>query len=183
MRRISGAVRALTACAALLAAAGCTSREAVAARMVSRERAPDDFAMAVTVSAPSGSAAGLPRGQRPARYILEADGSLRVATGLGATTGTFPPVTVVLRDAQRQRVWSLVREAGFFDRLPAARTAAGGPDLAEWTTPRPEDPREPVATIAVQFDRERDAYRLVLSEEPAAAALIDELAAMAWVRE
>src|SRR5438105_14278814 len=90
-------VWAIVGVLAMLPGEGCSSpprvmdaRGEAARAAVPRER-PADFTLAATVLSPgSVDAKKLPRSLRPGRYIVEADGVLRAATGPGATTTTYP---------------------------------------------------------------------------------------------
>ncbi len=165
----------------------CSSRQAVADQLSTQDRPPDDFAMAMTVLAPAKGtmrADAFPRGQRPARYLLGADGSLAVAQGLGASTRDFPPVVRVLRDAQRQEIWAMVKDAGLLraDAPGRQRGSETGGDAIDPFKAGVENPDRPIALLAIQYGRERDYFRIGLPESPKVEALADRLAALAWVR-
>src|SRR5437868_1660258 len=105
-------IRAALILASVLACApACSShRQEVADQLTPQASPPADFALALTILAPSKTRADkLPRGQRPARYLLAADGALRASQGMGASTLDFPPVVRNLRDAQRQEIWAMVK--------------------------------------------------------------------------
>lgn len=79
---------------------------------------PPDFWLAITVLRAPAETAGraaayqkLPVGIRPARYIIEADGILRAATGSGANVNTFPDQTRQLDDAQIASLWTTLRDS------------------------------------------------------------------------
>lgn len=165
----------------------CSSRQAVADRLATQEAPPADFALALTVLTPSRDAIRpdrLPRGQRPARYLLGADGSLAVSQGLGASTRDFPPVVRVLREAQRQEIWTMVKDAGLLkpDAPGRQRGSETGGDAVDPFKRGVEDPDRPLALLAIQYDRERDYFRIGLPEEPKLEAIADKLAAYAWIR-
>lgn len=167
--------------------AGCSSRQQVADTVSKQDRPPEDFALALTVLAPSKKALRsdtLPRGQRPARYLLAADGSLRVSQGVGASTRDFPPVVRVLRDAQRQEIWAMIKDAGLLkaDAPGRQRGSETGGDAVDPFKIGVEDPDRPIALLAIQYSRERDYFRVGMPEEPKLEALADRLAALAWIR-
>lgn len=205
---------AIASCALLASFPACTSRSEVAQRAAEAPEVPTDFSLAITVIAPPRGAvqpATLPRGLRPARYILEADGTLRVALGAGATRATYPPPTRIINDARRAEVWSRSKALGLLDPDSAFRTSqseAGGdpvPPLTRIiaaqnnlssntppTTPpntpadaRPAAPKtaSPVALIAISYRGQRDFFSIPFDQLPALSELTDLLAAYAWVRE
>ena len=142
---------------------------------------PDDFAVAATVFADlerSGEDE-VPRFLRSGRYVLQPDGVLRVSVGAGVSTSRLPPPLRRLIPAQVEQLWTIVRRRGYLDG--DLTTRIGNPELAG-----PETGRT-VAVVWVSGAGEQRAYRFEL--EPAglaaneAAALIDELARLAWLPE
>jgi hypothetical protein len=175
------------AVASTLAPAGCSSRQEVADRLSTQDRPPEDFALALTVLTPAKQALRpdqLPRGQRPARYLMGANGALAVSQGIGASTRDFPPVVRVLRDAQRQEIWAMIKDAGLLrsDAPGRQRGSETGGDAVDPFKFGVENPDRPIALLAIQFGRERDYFRIGLPEEPKVEALADRLAALAWIR-
>lgn len=74
------------------------------------EARPADLVLGLTVYGPD---SGVRRGgQRPARYLVEPDGSLRAAVGGGAVESVHPPIARRLTDAERDELWAMVRAAG-----------------------------------------------------------------------
>lgn len=204
------ALAALWAAMALGSLSACTSRAEVAQRAAQAESVPPDFSLAITVIAPARGAvqpATLPRGLRPARYILEPDGTLRVALGAGATRATYPFPTRIISDAGRAEIWSRSKTLGLLDvdsPFRASQSEAGGdpvPPLARIvaaqnippsnTPPNttadaaPAAPKtpSPVALVAISYRGQRDFFSIPFDQSPALGELTDLLAAYAWVRE
>lgn len=105
---------ALLSAAASAVAGGCASQSKPSPSAVQGVDYPQDFALSVTVITPGretdSSGRDLSFGQdladRPGRYIVEADGLLRAATGAGATTRVYPPRTKYLSDRQMADLWN-----------------------------------------------------------------------------
>jgi hypothetical protein len=186
----------LTTAAILVSAPGCASRESRIAEAAKAPAAPADFALAITVVTPIKSATQpqtLPRAQRPARYILEPDGTLRIALGGGSTSTTYPPPTRLLSDARREDVWNLVKAAGLLEPEVPGRlrgtdtsvplgTQTGGEPIS-MLDPTAAAPKTPTALIVLSANGVRDFYRIAFDESPNLATLTDRLAAYGWVRE
>lgn len=142
------------------------------------DKPPADFALSVTVFAPSMRVAGEPEPKRdpattPARYILEPDGTLRAAVGPGATPETFPPIVRRVSDGQRQRLWWLTLDTAAHDPGPDAKVAS--PE-----TYRPEG-TDPEALITVSWLGGWSAAAKPLGDGSTGRALTAELARLAWV--
>ncbi len=83
---------------------------------------PPDFGLSVTVVGPDRSDAWLaltadqrkdvPESSLSARFIVEADGTLRTATGPGATDELYPGQTRTLVRSQMLELWRTVRNHG-----------------------------------------------------------------------
>lgn len=157
----------LGAIAAFLAACGAT-RHPVSG-------VPGDFGLAITVLA-SRDEPGLARAQRPAQYILEPDGTLRVAVGAGVDPGTFPPRTRRLDPRQVERLWTLVESAGL--AADAAGTTVSGAGPGPSSVPSPPDGW---AYVDVAASGQRHQRAIQLESNPAAQGVIDELASLAWI--
>lgn len=134
---------------------------------------PGDFALGVTVLG-STEASPLPRNQRPAQYLVEADGVFRVAVGAGVDPSTYPPRIRRLSTRQVERLWSLVDAAG----LSAPEHAGRLENVANF---RPS-PREGWALFDVTAKGHRQAIAVRVDADEAAARVIDELAGLAWIR-
>lgn len=134
---------------------------------------PGDLALGVTVLG-SREAVGLPRAQRPAQYILETDGSLRVAVGAGVEPSTYPARVRRLTPRQVAHLWALVT-AGQFN----------SPDhpghLDDISAFRP-NPRDGWALIDITANAKRQIVALRPADDPAGARVVDELAGLAWIR-
>ncbi|MEZ6233937.1 MAG: hypothetical protein R3B68_07085 [Phycisphaerales bacterium] len=137
---------------------------------------PGDFGLAITVLA-TRDEPGLPRPQRPAQYILEPDGTLRVAVGAGVDPGTFPPRTRRLDPRQVERLWTLVESAGL--AADAAGTPVSGAGPGPSAVPSPPDGW---AYVDVAASGQRHQRAIQLESNPAAQGVIDELASLAWIR-
>lgn len=70
------------------------------------DRRPSDFTLGVVVM---GTDESDPTSRKPARYIIEPDGSFRASVGSGSSTSTYPPFTRRLEPDQLDQVWDLVR--------------------------------------------------------------------------
>ncbi len=138
-----------------------------------RTGTPGDFALGVTVLG-TREAPRQPRSQRPAQYILEADGVLRVAIGAGVDPATFPPRVRRLSARQTDRLWTLAQAGNFTSPDHPAR-------LSDITSFRPT-PREGWAILDISANAQRQALAVRVEEDAAATQLIDELAALAWIR-
>ena len=137
---------------------------------------PGDFGLAVTVLA-SRDEPDRPRSQRPAQYILEPDGTLRVAVGAGVDPGTFPPRTRRLDPRQVERLWLLVESAGLAGDAAETPGSDDGPSPA--AVPSPPDGW---AYVDVAASGQRHQRAIQLGSNPAAQGVIDELASLAWIR-
>jgi hypothetical protein len=147
-----------------------------------REDPAPDFSLSVTVFNPTATgdaAAALPRPHRPARYIVLPDAILRASVGTGSWTGTFPPETRQLSEAQYRDLWRLTRNSGLLDPDSTARIPTSDRYL----------PREgrPVAVLDVTTGGRRVSSRVNLDatspEAGATETVIDRLAELAWIRE
>jgi hypothetical protein len=139
--------------------------------------APPDFSIAVTVLPGDAPSDSIPRALRPARYLVEPDGVLRVSTQPASRAWSYPPATRQLTGREMDRLWRLVGPAGLLDpATPARLTRAEGADA-----PGPVA----VAIIFAQFAGRREAYRTVLARADAqqvlAERLVDHLADLAWI--
>lgn len=121
----------------------------------------------------------LPRSLRPARYIVEADGVLRVSIGAGASTTTFPSQTRQLTPRQLDALWRQLRATNLLAQGNAARIE--GPEEAK------RAPDRTTALIYASFDGRRVQLRLLLDrgsdDAVAAERLVDRLAELAWIRD
>lgn len=162
---------------------------------------PRDFELAVTVLSPPVAKAGvdeeelmdeagqfgppppsgprLPRSLRPARYIVEADGVLRVAEGEGAKTTTFPLETRQLSSRQFDALWRQLRQTNLL--------ASGNPARIDAPEDAVRSPDRTVALIYTSYESQRVTLRVLLdrrSEDAIAAErLVDRLAELAWIRD
>ena len=189
--RLTPVLAAVAATVAALLTTGCA-----APGRIDAQTPPDDFVLGVTVYAqPSESPiAGrvdpsLPRGLQPGRYVIEADGVLRAATGPAADPSVFPPRTRQLSAAQMDEVWRLTRDAGVFaaaslasepsDQSASLSVAVGSPVLYE---PPPE---HVTALIEAFAAGERGTRAFILDGDSPSAhgagALTDYLADLAWI--
>src|SRR5262245_9284621 len=141
---------------------------------------PDDFVLAATVYSPQTMReARIPRSLRPARYIVEPDGSLRAAVGPGADATTYPGRTRQLTPAQFDTLWRSVRTSGLLDPDNPARE--NDPEVLTRSSDRT------TALIYVGFNDRRITLRVLLDRAGPGAVetekLIDRLAEWAWIKD
>lgn len=159
-------------CALLACLMGCATTPAPGDRPLPEAR-PGDFTLGITVLGPQ---RGIERaGQRPARYLVGADGWLRVAVGPGAKESVHPTLTRRLSNDQRDLLWGLTRSAGIETVGPPLRIQS------------PESFQAPAGrrVYLVQFKGDGRRISLAMPEgetgtEPF-AALADRLADWSWV--
>lgn len=120
---------------------------------------PEDFALSITLdeTGPGGAA----------WYVVDADGSLRVATGTRLDRSPVPPLVRQLVASEVGRLWRLTHESG----LESAVRASPAVDESR---PRPG------ATVFVAADHARRAAALP-SDDPRIAAMVGELRRLAWM--
>lgn len=156
-----------------LMAAACASRPDLAGI---RER-PEDFTIAAAVHGVRG-ARGAPRAIRPARYVFEADGTLRY-TPSPAERGWPPPIRNLPPSVQDE-FWRLVRDSGLLEPDHPARVY--GP-----VTVDPATVEGSVAVFDIAYAGAQARARIPLNrdtdESVLAERILDRLAELAWVRE
>ncbi|MFM9994927.1 MAG: hypothetical protein ACKVU4_03900 [Phycisphaerales bacterium] len=169
-------VRGLARCLVIalpLWAAACASRPDLSQL---RER-PEDFTIAVAVHGVRG-VRGAPRAVRPARYVFEADGTLRYV-GSSADRGWPPPIRTLPPSVQDE-FWRLVRDSGLLERDHPARVY--GPVSTD-----PMTVEGPVAVFDIAYAGAQARARVPLNggsdESVLAERILDRLADLAWVRE
>jgi hypothetical protein len=166
-----------------LALGGCLSRRAEPppAQAAIPEDRPADFTLAVTVYSPVSAkiAGALPRALRPARYVVEPDGTLRAAptTPAPAARAAFPPRARTLTPRQMDQIWRLLRDTALLEPTNPARVE--DPGAVELS------PDRTTATLYIAFADRRTSLRLLLdrgSEDALSAERIaDHLAALAFL--
>lgn len=156
----------------LTALTGCAATPAPGDRPLPEAR-PADFTLGMTVLGPQ---RGIERaGQRPARYLIGADGWLRVAVGPGARESVHPSLTRRLTAPERDLLWALIRSAGVETVGPPLRIQS------------PESFFAPAGrrVYLVQFKGDARRISLAMPEGEAGtepfAALADRLAEWSWV--
>lgn len=167
--------------AALAAAGGCggpVKPVSLPVTVIPQDR-PADFTMGVTILAPDRPApkGELPRSLRPARYIVEPDGALRVGLGAGASAKTYPARTRQLSPRQMDQVWRAVRESGLLD--------PGNPGRINWPEEGVRAPDRTAALFYIAFGGGRATVRVLLDRSPGslqAERVVDALAELGWVR-
>lgn len=123
--------------------------------------------------------ARLERWRRPARYVIEPDWLLRSAVGAGARQSQFPAGTRQLDQAQIERLWRAITQSGLLrgDHPGAIASEQTATPPAIGTT----------AIVAISHNGKADARRVVLdagnADAQAVAGLVDQLAALSWIRE
>ena len=137
--------------------------------------APADFTLSITVQGPQEP--DEPRFRRPARYILEPDGILRVGVGESVSEEYYPPQTRQLSRDEMDRVWRLLRDSSIFE--------PDNPDRVRPGLPFGTIQLRPTADLTILYAEEYSYYRVVLDgrtvESEAAERVIDHLAALAWL--
>ncbi len=147
--------------------------------MLAEDR-PADFSLAATVYRPAAwrpDDTVLPRALRPARYIVEPDGSLHAAIGAGSNITRYPPTTRRLDPRDMDLLWRLTRESGLLEARTAQRFAGGleagpAPGTIRGVFEISLDGRW--ATLVVPLDRSD-------LETISAERLVDHLAGLAWI--
>ena len=169
--------RSIITVLASLGAAIALMRCAAPARVEVRGR-PADFTLDALVLNPD--PAGAPRWRRPARYIVTADGELRVALGPGVSRRTIPRLARTLERDQLDRLWTLAREAGLAEPDGAWSIEWG----ETWSAPAGE--ASAVITISANGRRYHNGVAMGASSglgAPRVEALLDALGELAWVPE
>jgi hypothetical protein len=173
MRRSRGPILALLLAPLL---AGCEpSAKPDWATVEAMDHAPSDFTLELTVYAPppvGDNARTLPT-SRPARYVMEADGVLRVAVGGGVNEKTFPDQTRQLTAAEVDRLWQDLRDSGLLDAEHPSRvsSAAGiGP------------PGHDTVYVLSYSAAGRRGTLVVRPSESGARRLVDRLTRLAWIQ-
>jgi len=171
----------------LAAVGGCASQGPTPYQQaVTISRPPADFWVAVTVlRSPAGAASRataykqLPVGIRPARYVIEADRTLRVAVGSGADETTFPGQTRQLTDQQFTSLWETLRTSSLVKTDNPALVGSG---------PSPTSIGDQTIYV-ISFMAAGSRRVLAIEAEPKAGdgaaearKLVEELAALAWVK-
>lgn len=164
-------------------AQGCAQRQPAPERAADiGEALPGDLTISVTVFSEHEDPeliARLERWRRPARYIVEADWLLRAALGPGARESTFPTGTRQLTREDVEGLWRTLRGGGLLRIDHPARVGSvervGAPPLG--TT----------ALVQVVHHGRVDSRRISMetgdADALAASALVDQLAALSWIRE
>lgn len=137
---------------------------------------PEDFTIAVAVHNP-GAARGTPPALRPARFVFEADGTLRAAPS-PAGRGWPPPVRTLPPSVQDE-FWRLVRDSGLLERDSPYR--AFGPvviDSNQAGAVAVFDLAYAGAQVRALVPLDRATDEAVLAE-----TIVGRLAQLAWVRE
>ncbi len=137
------------------------------------ERTPDDFVLAATVFVGSASEHANPT-EIPARYIVEPDATFRASVGPGSSPTTYPQPTRTLAPTDLDRLWALVRALDLTNANEGVRPIAS-PEIFH----APGD--QTVYLIEVRSNRVQRAFALDPGI-PQARALIEHLAALAWVQ-
>lgn len=178
MKAPAWAVWACVLGAGLLPAA-CTPRSEIIRRTLESETPPEDFALAVTVVAPAGRR-DLAREDRPARHVLEPDGTLRVLIGPGTARAEYPPIVRVLSPEQRQELWTLTREAGLNLDTDQAWRMPPEPASFQGVLAPNQMPAEPSAVVSASLGQVRERW-MIPTSEPGVRALVTRLSDLAWI--
>jgi len=136
---------------------------------------PPDFTLAVTVFAPPSTHArpDIAPNRRPARYLVEADGLLRVALGPGTGDTTYPPAVRPLTTEQLASLYNDLRTTGWLTTESPARVSSS-------QTYRP-NPGSTAYLVTFTADGRR---RTIVAKpnETAPRALVDRLTKLAWIQ-
>lgn len=170
-------LRTLIASVLASAATGCASQTKPVPAAVRGVDFPQDFALSVTVMTPGREtddngrdlSFGKDLADRPGRYIVEADGLLRAATGAGATTRVYPPRTKYLTDRQMADLWNKLEWM-----RPDLQIGDPGEDTPIRTS-------HSTAIIHVAADGRRTTRVANLEEDEWARSLVRTLGEHAWL--
>lgn len=158
-------MRSTLACSVALLLAGCSAHPRAGRALP--EQPPADFGLAVTTLPADDPSAR-------ARFIVEPDGTLRAATGAGAGANTYPAALRLLDPAQRARLWWLTLDTRAHD--PTSPWALASPETFD-----PQGQSVTLVTVAFWGARTSAAIPEGDDASPAAQALADELARLAWI--
>lgn len=165
MKMVSSCVLALIASVLLLT--GCAAPQRPEPGAV-----PNDFALAVSVYGRV-DPGGAPR-TTAARYVMEPDGLLRVATDGDVGHDVFPPITRRLTPAERDELWRLADAAGIVDP---------GEDTRIESVPLFDPPAGlPVAVTELSAGSYKRYALVEVDADPAVDRFLDRLAELGWVR-
>ncbi|MFI4896359.1 MAG: hypothetical protein ACIARR_00875 [Phycisphaerales bacterium JB059] len=158
-----------------LALVGCA-----ATREIGAGSRPADFSLDALVRDPAGRGEGAKRWRRPARYLVGADGTLRVAFGPGVNERTIPRLARTLDAGQLDELWAMV-EAAELTRPDSARAIEWGDT---WAPPA----NEPSVVLSVTANGRRVHRAAALGASsglgaPRIEALLDRLGAWSWMPE
>ncbi len=148
---------------------------------------PEDFALAVTVTPRPGLVTvenpdpwvGLAPYARPARYVLEVDGTLRADFGPGVREPGFPGGVRWLSEPERDALYALAAQQGLL-----TVNAPGFQRAAEAVSP-PTEEAFAVASFSLDGRHLGVTARIEDDADPASAALrplVVELARLTWLR-
>lgn len=148
----------LIASSILAPATGCSGRS----RLGPQAKAPGDFAMSLTVddAAPGGAA----------WYVLDADGTLRIATGARRVDSPVPPVARQLAPEHVEQIWSQVHASGL--------------EAALWESPQCSESQVQAQgnTVFIAAGRARRAAAFPTGD-PRVASTVTTLRSLAWIEQ
>ncbi|MCX5691699.1 MAG: hypothetical protein NTV94_18230 [Planctomycetota bacterium] len=154
----AAAIALMFASGFLAAATGCSTRS----RLAADSKAPADFSLSLTVDemAPGGSA----------WYVLDADGTLRIATGARRADSPVPPVARQLSPDQVEQVWNQVRSSGL--------------EQAVWDSPQCSESliQAQGGIVFLAGGRARRAAAFASGDERVAAT-VTTLRSLAWIEQ
>ncbi len=130
------------------------------------DRLPDDFSLSVSVLGPEGTP------MESAWYLVDPDGTLRVAMGERLRSSPAPRAVRVLTREQQTTLWRRVVESG----LLAERERA--PALSEAAIPVPG---ERAAVVHLAADQHRRSFRADPDPAGPTATVVTHLRALAWL--
>lgn len=138
---------------------------------------PEDFTIAVAVHNPK-AARGTPPALRPARFVFEADGTLRYASSPAARG--WPPPVRTLPPSVQDEFWRLVRDSGLLERDSPYR--AFGPVEIDAANQQGALAVFDIAYAGAQA-RTRVPLDRATDEAVLAETIVRRLTELAWVRE
>ena len=154
----AGILGAVLAAAFLGPVAGCSTRS----RLAADSKAPADFALSVTVdeTAPGGAA----------WYVLDADGTLRIATGARRADSPVPPVARQLSPDHVEQIWNQVHASGL--------------EAALWESPQTSESFVQMqgSTVFIAAGRARRAAAFA-SGDARVASTVTTLRSLAWIEQ
>ncbi|MEX0876892.1 MAG: hypothetical protein WD114_05485 [Phycisphaerales bacterium] len=165
----------------MLILGGCTASPGVRAEGASLPEAwPADFTLGVVVYC---NHPWKTLEECPARYIIEADGTMRVSAGEGSGPLTHPPIARRLGRETLGEVWSLTRGLSMFTPDAISDQSEDGRHPGRVQSPETYAPAEGKGyLIEIRGGGDRQAWTMP-KDDPTAHELVRRLAELSWIRE